>query len=424
MVSQRVSQDPKKVRIKQANHCSHATACRGIFLPKEVDSRNVPRSLLVAPASQSAIVRKSRSGGSQTKQLLGQSNSSLTQSTTPSRALSPAHISDLPETQVASTAPTPNSYEEVSGMPSKGNGCIFKTRTKAGKVIWKVEVTIGYAPDGRRIRTRRTAHSLSAARELHRKLVSELHTGELRTQSTETLSEYSLWWLRTVKIMSVRPSTLSDYEDRLRRNVFPHFGQRRLHEITSRDVQNWLHILQKKGASTATINGARQVVGAVFKHAVRAGLVPKNPIELTERAKRQWGEKTAVKQPWSLAEAQQVLAATYGTKFDLFARLGVLMGARRGEILALRWEDIDLNHGFISIAGSLREQRVIKSDGTATTSLVVGDTKTFSSRRKVALTAEILASLQRHRDVVAAMKIEAGQSWKTLNGYLLTQLEV
>jgi integrase len=297
-------------------------------------------------------------------------------------------------------------------MPSKGNGCIFKTQTKAGKVVWKVEVTVGYGPDGRRIRTRRTAHSLAAARELHRKLVSELHAGDLRTQSTETFSEYSLWWLRTVKGLSVRQSTISDYEDRLRRNVFPYFGQRRLHDITSRDVQNWLHHMQIKGASTATINGARQVMGAVFKYSVRAGLLPKNPVELTERARRQRGERTAVKQPWSLLEAQQVLAVTLGTKFDLFARLGILMGARRGEILALRWADIDFNQGFISIAGSVREQRLINHDGTAKTSLVVGDTKTVSSRRKLALTAEILASLQRHRDVVAALKKEAGDVWK------------
>jgi integrase len=170
--------------------------------------------------------------------------------------------------------------------------------------------------------------------------------------------------------------------------------------------------MQIKGASTATINGARQVMGAVFKYSVRAGLLPKNPVELTERARRQRGERTAVKQPWSLLEAQQVLAVTLGTKFDLFARLGILMGARRGEILALRWADIDFNQGFISIAGSVREQRLINHDGTAKTSLVVGDTKTVSSRRKLALTAEILASLQRHRDVVAALKKEAGDVWK------------
>jgi integrase len=407
MVSQRVSQDAKTTGNIHTNNCSKSAACRGNSPDHHAKIIEQALNLQVLP-----LPRKSGIGDNKSSHPGRTPTEKLTQRKTPSCGENPQTLSGLQCTPLASPAPSPNSHEEVSGMPSKGNGCIFKTKTKAGKVVWKVEVTIGYEPNGRRIRTRRTAHSLADARELHRKLVSELHTGDLRTKSTETFSDYSLWWLRAVKSMSVRPSTLSDYEDRLRRNVFPHFGQRRLHEITSRDVQNWLHILQKKGASTTTINGARQVFGAVFKHAVRAGLVSKNPVELTERAKRQRGEKTGVKEPWSLVEAQQVLEVTHGTKFDLFARLGVLMGARRGEILALRWTDIDFNQGLISIAGSLREQRIIQPDGTAKISLSLGDTKTVSSRRKIALTAEVLASLQRHRDVIAEMKAAAKGTWK------------
>lgn len=421
MVSQPVSQK-QKLNVNYSNKFSNNAACRGGNSSPLIQNKDVPRAPQVVPASQTKTGQKSRSGDDKSSQILGQSNLSLTQSKTPPSGLSPNHIPDIPGPQLASTAPSPNSYEEVSGMPGKGNGCIFKTQTKAGKPIWKVEVTVGYKPNGQRIRTRRTAHSLAAAREIHRKLISESHTGDLRTQSSETFAEYSLWWLHTVKSMSVRPSTISDYEDRLRRNVFPHFGQRRLHEVTPRDVQNWLHLIQKQGASTSTINGARQVMGAVFKYAVRVGLVPKNPVELTERAKRQWGEQTSVKHPWSLEEAQQVLAVTQGTKFDLFTRIGILLGARRGEILALRWSDIDFEKGVISIAGSLREQRTIGSDGRGKTTLVVGDTKTQSSRRKLALTAEILASLQRHRDVVQGMKKSAGKEWKETNWVFVDSL--
>lgn len=411
MVSQRVSQEMENTRKKHSRNSSSCAACLASGAKSFSEDNQVTSSLLVVPDPRSKA-RKSEPGDDNPNPGVTPSNENLTQSKPlPSRP-GPVSFLDVAGTQQASTAPSPSSYEEVSGMPARGNGCIYKTLNKSGKDVWKVEVTIGYGPDGRRIRTRRTAHSAAAARELHRQLISELHTGNLRTKSTETFAEYSLWWLRTVKGLSVRPSTISDYEDRLRRNVFPYFGHRRLHDITSRDVQNWLHAMQRKGASTPTINGARQVMGAVFKHSVRAGLIPKNPVELTERAKRQWGEKTAVKPPWSLLEAQQVLSVTYGTKFDLFARLGVLMGARRGEILALRWEDIDFNQGFITIAGSLREQREIHPDGSASTSLVVGETKTLSSRRKLALTGEILAAFQRHRDVVAAMRKSAGNAWK------------
>lgn len=410
MVSQPVSQEQNNHQA-YSNKFSNETACREPNDPSFVENINVPRAMQVAPTPRTNG-HKSGSGSNKSSQLLEPSNENLTQSKTPPSGLSPIHISDVPGPQLASTAPSPNSYEEVSGMPRKGNGCIYKSTSKAGTVVWKVEVTIGYKPDGKRIRTRRTAHSLAAARELHRKLVAELYVGDLKTKSTESFAQYSLWWIRTVKAMSVRPSTLTDYEDRLRHTVFPHFGDRRLHDITSRDIQNWMHILQSKGSARTTINGARQVMGAVFKHAVRSGLISKNPVELTERAKRQWGEKTSVQQPWSLQEAQRVLEVTQGTKFDLFARLGVLMGARRGEILALRWSDIDFQQGVLSIHGSLREQRTLHSDGRSKTSLLVGDTKTRSSRRKLSLTVEILSSLQRHRDVVTQMKSAAGDAWK------------
>lgn len=410
MFSQSVSQEQQKHKVS-SNKFSNETACRDtnqLFVDEDI---SVPRSPQVVPASQTNTGQKPRSGDSKTSQFLEQSNLSLTQSKTPLSGLSPNYISDIPGPQRASTAPSPNSFEEVSGMPGKGNGCIYKSTSKSGKVVWKVEVTIGYKLDGRRIRTRRTAHSLAAARELHRKLVAELHVGDLRTKSNETFADYALWWIRTVKVMSVRPNTLTDYEDRLRHSIFPHFGQRRLHDITSRDVENWLHTMQRQGSATTTINGARQVMGAVFKHAVRSGLISKNPVELTERAKKQRSETTSVQQPWSLQEAQTVLELTHGTKFDLFTRLGVLLGARRGEILGLTWQDIDFNLGHIAINGSLRELREIQADGSGKTSLVVGDTKTRSSRRKLALTAEVLAAIHRHKDVVEIIKRGAGSKW-------------
>jgi integrase len=375
------------------------------------DDYLVTSNFLAVPDPQSTV-QKSEFGEENPPTSATPSNENLTQSDPLPSRQNPTTHPEISRAQQASTAPSPISHEEVSGMPINGNGCIFKVHNKAGKAVWKIEVTIGHRPDGKRIRTRRTAHSLAAAREIQRQLIAELHTGDLRTKSSETLKDYSLWWLKTVKAMRVRPSSLADYEYRLRRNAFPHFGLRRLHDITSRDIENWLHTMQQSGIATSTINGARQVVGSVFKHAVKSGMIAKNPVDLTERARRLPGEKTSVQPPWSLSEAQHVLEVTRGTEFDLFARLGVLLGARRGEILAVKWQDIDFEKGSLAITGSLREQRTIQLDGSTRTSLVVGDTKTLSSRRKLALTAEVLASIQRHRDVIEARRKSAGSRWQ------------
>lgn len=160
----------------------------------------------------------------------------------------------------ASTAPTLNSSEEVSGMPSMGNGCIFKHTNKSGKVVWKIEVTVGRDFRGNRKRVRRTAKSHSDAIRIHRAMLAELEDGTLGRTSSSSFEAYAEWWLENVSALSVRVSTLSDYRSRLRLNAYPAFGQRKIAELTSRDLQEWLVSLVRQGRSINTINGARQVV--------------------------------------------------------------------------------------------------------------------------------------------------------------------
>ena len=402
MVSQKLSQ----LAINHSNTCSHSSACQHSIHPSSGENRYQVLNFPVVPAQQLA-----GSGDCNLRDFGRTTTEKLTQSDTLASSEVPLNNAGLQCSQLASAAPPPNSFEEVSGMPGIGNGCIFTKKNKSGKTIWQVEVTVDYGPNGKRIRTRRTAHSLAAAKKLHRKLLAELYAGDLKTKSAETLMDYSLWWVRNVKSLQVRQSTLSDYEDRLRRCVFPHFGNRRLEDIQSRDIQNWLSLLRSSGSATATINGARQVLGAVFSHAVKSGVLVKNQVLLTDRIRRLSDEKTQLQEPWSLEEAKNVLQQAVGSPYDLFLRLALLLGARRGEILGLRWKDIDFAEGFLQINVSLREVRTIRQDGSGKTALVIGETKTRNSRRKLAIGNEVLLAFQRHRDLVASTKTAAGNRW-------------
>ena len=405
MVSQKLSQ----VVINHSNICSHSSACCNPEIPVREKIKGSSRRAIfpVPPKEGNREVHGENVSGSitRTTEIKRRQSKTLTSSDSPQPFLG------IRLSQLASTAPSPNSIDGVSVMAGIGNGCIFTTNNKSGKTIWQVEVTVGYAPNGKRIRTRRTAHSLAAAKKLHRKLLAELYAGDLKTKSAETLMDYSLWWVRNVKSLQVRQSTLSDYEDRLRRCVFPHFGNRRLEDIQSRDIQNWLSLLRSSGSATATINGARQVLGAVFSHAVKSGVLVKNQVLLTDRIRRLSDEKTQLQEPWSLEEARNVLQQATGSPYDLFLRLALLLGARRGEILGLRWRDIDFTEGFLQINVSLREVRTIRDDGSGKTALVIGETKTRNSRRKLAIGTEVLLAFQRHRDLIAQTKTAAGNRW-------------
>lgn len=220
----------------------------------------------------------------------------------------PDHLVEVghPSNPSAKAAIDTSAEKLAFNMPKYGNGCIFKAKNRSGKTVWKANVSLGFDQDARRKRTQRTAHSYSEAVLLQREMLAQANRGYLGQKSRETIQEYSLWWLQNVKSHRVKKSTLSDYEDRLRRTVFPHLGRKPIQDLTVRDVEAWIHLLRKQGSATRTINVATQVLGAVAKHAVRSGLIPKNPIELTKRAQLQSSEGRSRHNPWSKEEASLV----------------------------------------------------------------------------------------------------------------------
>lgn len=283
-------------------------------------------------------------------------------------------------------------------MPKIGIGCIFQATTKSGKTVWKVEVTTGYDYRGKRKRTRRTAHSSSEAIKIHRSMIAQLEQGKLGNPKTELFGIYADWWLEFVKSPRVRISTASDYRDRLIRDVYPYFKTKRMDAITAHDIEEWIGALIAKGKSTSSINGAKQVLGAVLGHAHRSSVIPNNPASSVARLPRRFDEPSHVKEPWTKDEALAALEASRNGELDLFIHLALHFGLRRGEILGLKWEDFNFHEGSLQIRRTLKEQRVFHTNGASGRELVTSQTKTRSSSRKLYLTTPVMQSVQRHRE--------------------------
>lgn len=276
------------------------------------------------------------------------------------------------------------------------SGTIF-TRTKNGKTVWLVEITIGHHPDGRRKRIRRTAYSKAEALRLRAELLGKAHTGELAPRSKQLLDSFALWWIRTAKAPHVRPATAGDYEARYRHSISPVFGHRRITDITSRDVANWLYNLSRQGYSVTTINGARQLLSMVFDGAIQFDHIRINPVKSVPKHKPTYTTHTTVKGAWSKEEAITALHAAKGTGVELPVALALVLGMRRSEILGLQWADFDFEHGTLHIRRSRREARVFNADGTSHRELDTYATKNPSSARKLILGPLVTAALHAHR---------------------------
>jgi integrase len=296
-------------------------------------------------------------------------------------------------------------------MARRTIGSIHKrTNPKTGAVTYVASLEIGRTPTGSRIRPTKSATTRTEAQKLLKEMIALNQAGLLTVKKNDTVESLGLYWVREIKTNQVRRSTATDYESRLRREVFPYLGQKRVQDLTGRDVEKWMTTLHNQGRSASTVNGARRILFQLCKYATRQELMLINPVTKTDPLKQD-PNKTQVQQHWSLEEATKALKLAEGTPLDLFIHLALFTGMRRGEILGLQHHDIDLNEGTIFVQRTLKEQRVLNPEGIGTTMLVTDDPKTLSGFRRLAIPAQLVNALMRHREAQIKLKEAAAEKW-------------
>lgn len=285
----------------------------------------------------------------------------------------------------------------MKAKSANGQGTIYEGKSKAGKKIWFVEVTVGYGPKGERRRTRRTCHSYKDARELLNKLVAQRQQGLLTIITGETVETFGEEWIKS-KSGRVRTSTASDYLGRLYIYITPYLGSVRIIDLNARQIQNWMSKLKEQNMSPRTINGARQVLLAMCKHAMRQGLIHMNPVALVDPYSKNQIIKTQVREPWTLEEINAVLEASWDHDIlECYLHLMLHTGMLPGEALGMLWEDIDIHKNQLHITGTLKEHRIVGKDGRGSFVLERNEPKTKSSRRTLPISEALKDVLLRQR---------------------------
>ena len=106
----------------------------------------------------------------------------------------------------------------------------------------------------------------------------------------------------------------------------------------------------------------------------------------------------------SEAQARQFFAAAKGDRFEALYTLALTTGMRQGELLALRWQDIDLTHESLHVRMNVQE-----SEGR----FIMAEVKTTYSRRNIALTSTAIEALRRHRAAQLEERLRLGAAWNT-----------
>jgi integrase len=305
---------------------------------------------------------------------------------------------------------------------ANGEGSIFPYRNSFAAYVWVTK------PNGQRQRKYIYGKTREQVHEKWLKLQAQARQGPMAT-SVPKLGEFLGYWLEEVVRPNLAPATYINYELFVRLHIAPPLGVQRLDRLGVRDVQTWINKVastcqccaQGKDAarpeekrrccavgkccearlSSRTVNDIRACLRAALSQAVTEDLVAKNmakSIKLPSVRKRKG-------KVWSSEEARQFLESAR-SEHDPFYAVYVLilaLGLRKGEVLGLTWDDVDLGAGELSIGRQL--QRVSRQ-------LLHRETKTSTSDATLPLPDVCAAALKLRKAEEADAREKAGSAWQ------------
>ncbi len=156
------------------------------------------------------------------------------------------------------------------------------------------------------------------------------------------------WIAVRVNLGRVRPKTVEGYRTDLRR-IEATIGHVRLDRLSIQNIEYLWSTMVAEGV-LASVQHCRRTLDAALSDAVEQGLIPRNPVRLATTPRYSPSEI----QPYTLEEMAALLAAAAGTRNAVRWTLALALGLRRGEALGLRWADVDLDAGTLTIRRQLQ----------------------------------------------------------------------
>lgn len=245
---------------------------------------------------------------------------------------------------------------------------------------WIAEITL---PNGRRRRKR--SKKQKVVKDWLLKQRTALQEGRLLPDENITVAEYLDRFMNDVAAHTLRPSSIQSYGFLIRDHIKPEIGHIKLASLRPDHLQSLYSLKLESGLSKRTVQYIHSVIRRALNQAVKWGLLYRNPTAAVTPPK----PKKKTPKTLTAEQVKQFFNAVSEHRYYPIYVIAVTMGLRKSEILGLRWQDVDLDQGTVSINHIVTEiQGVIHT----------GRPKTESSRRTVAMPDVVREVLQEHRE--------------------------
>ena len=264
---------------------------------------------------------------------------------------------------------------------------------------WRYRADVGIDPGTgkRRWATKGGFASQKAARTALNKVLSAADEGMVVTRSSTLLGDYLDEWMDGAE-SSLKQTTAFGYRraiDKLKETL----GHVRLQDLTPLGIERAYRQLIASGLAAKTVRHSHTVLRRALADAERLGLVSRNAAAAAKAPAVVDKEQST----WTPAELSAFLSSVADHRLFAAFVLSATTGMRRGELLGLRWRDVDLDSGRVSI---------VRTITTVNGQPIETSTKTNKSRRRVALDGATVEVLRAHRERQAVERKAAGSAWQ------------
>jgi integrase len=269
---------------------------------------------------------------------------------------------------------------------------------KRGKNSWRLKLELGIDANGKRRIAYQTFRGSKREAEVKlAQLVTENAKGVYVDTTKLTLGDFIEKWLTDWAAGHVSPATFQGYENKLRKHVVQRIGHLPLQRVRAIEVNDLYATLLKEGLAARTVGNVHRALRRALGHAHKWNLTQQNVAALVSPP-RAAPVELEILDPTQVTVLLQKLA---GHSLYPLTVLALASGMRRGELLALRWRDVDLDKAVLRVERSL--EQTIKGG------LRFKDPKTRHSRRSITLPTTAVTVLGAHRKAQQERRLQLGQ---------------
>ena len=276
---------------------------------------------------------------------------------------------------------------------SNGSGYTYRVGNS-----WKTVIEVG----GRRITA--TNKSKQESRRLAKEKASKVgatNKGSAAGAHKITLDDFLLPWLDSEHKLKIAHSTYRRYRGIAKHYILPAMGKLNLQRIGKKEIAQFLNSLVVNNVKARTRNQALALLSVACGGAIESGIIDSNP---THGIKKAAEDRKQIK---PLTEEEVIALLDKSSGSYMHARLHIAFaGLRQGEVLGLRWRNIDLEKGSVNI-----EEQVQKIEGKSTWVKL----KSSMSVRVIYISSASVDALKKHKAIVAEMRLKAGSNWQDLD---------